>query len=156
MNAAFWEVFVSRLAGPDAVFEMDICFLLLAKREHNFFPVDSNAFFFSLLVITLIKTMSTPNKYLIFPIVGLSLLLVISIVVGATQTKTGDANCQCIKKPDAGWRAFSITWFVGSIILIALTIVALAKSNFLARTVGFSGARFSKTFGRQGPAVGVD
>ena len=86
----------------------------------------------------------TGKKYFIYPIVGLSLLLVISIVVGATQTKTGDANCQCIKKPDAGWRAFSITWFIGSIILIALTIMALAKSNTLARAVGFSGARFSR------------
>ena len=85
-----------------------------------------------------------PNKYLIFPIVGLLFILIISIVVGATQTKTGDANCQCIKKPDAGWRAFSITWFIGSIILIALTIVALAKSNTLRDVVGLNRS-FAKT-----------
>jgi hypothetical protein len=55
--------------------------------------------------------------------------IVISILAGVLGRGTGQDNCSCISKNDAGYRAFSIAWLIMSIILIVLIMVWAVRGS---------------------------
>lgn len=84
-----------------------------------------------------------PPKRIVLPIIFLVALLTFSIIVGALRTKADSTeDCNCLKKSDAGWRGFSITWFIGSLVGIALVIVAALRSDTVAKGMGLAAARY--------------
>jgi Kef-type K+ transport system membrane component KefB len=56
-------------------------------------------------------------------ITGFIVILLLSIVAGAVEHGKGDEKCECLSKPDRGWRAFSAVWFVFSLIYIVILIL---------------------------------
>ena len=42
--------------------------------------------------------------------------LILSTVVGIFSRRRGDENCDCTSPGDAGWKGFSIMWFILSIL----------------------------------------
>jgi hypothetical protein len=54
--------------------------------------------------------------------IAIGVLVTSATIGGIVGKKLGDENCDCLKPSDAGWRAFSITQFVATIILIPVVL----------------------------------
>jgi hypothetical protein len=62
-----------------------------------------------------------PKVLAILGFVVLSILL--AVFVGLFGSNQGDADCQCIKKMDAGWRAASILLVVMLLVLVGFLLI---------------------------------
>lgn len=59
----------------------------------------------------------------LFFLIGLGIgMLVFSIVAGVIGKRGATEDCDCIKASDAGWRGFSIAWFILTIIAIPVML----------------------------------
>jgi hypothetical protein len=80
-----------------------------------------------------------PKAKMVLPIVFISVILVLSIVIGALRTNAdGKDDCDCMSKSNAGWRGFSITWFIGTLFFMGWAIFAITRSKTLKGAMGFS------------------
>lgn len=71
-------------------------------------------------------------------IIIVSASFVIGILGGLIGSRAGDSNCECRKGSDAGWMGFSVVWFMGSIVAIALALVWAFKPGYVEKllTIG--------------------
>lgn len=67
----------------------------------------------------------------LFIIIGAAVgVMAFSITMGVVGTRKGDENCDCIKPRDSGWRGFSITWFILTLIMfIGLSFWVVTSLN---------------------------
>lgn len=112
-------------------------------------PIRRDFFSFSLcykLQLDQNKRMATRQKpkAKLFVIIGIAVgVITLSIVAGVLGKKAGKADCDCIKPSDAGWRGFSIAWFILSI----LGVIAIIAFGFKQAGIGTFMQPLTQVFG---------
>ena len=103
----------------------------LIKRNTHFFFLSSNCLKKYFLFIINTNTMAVFKLFVIIPIAVA--ILIISIVAGVLGSRNGvEENCDCISPSNGGWRAFSISWFILSIIGVVLMFTWGIKKRIVA------------------------